>query len=418
MKFHLTILAAGLILPGWSFAREPQAPPSPIADGASAKTGTIQTTPNSSGYGAVTLYVGKYGETIELPYYWSTLVEMKDETEVVYFHRNFSDDRSLVPFKPKPSDYKLEDFARLELMELIVIPKKAPGGFRSLAELRANKDKESAKAGANYQIVDETNEYAWPRGTFHVRITRPYRAVQTYTESPEEFFILTSGGDLSDGEFGLSAKRAEDYNYTVDRALESLRKHVISGSNPSDEDSSSGKLFVPAGALSQNFFSSFKTSRFVALFGILGGVMAGFAFWPGMTARARRTRFFGKSLFVFAHLAALAGFMSIYCPIAIAGMKWRTSNDATLLPVLLVPLFSAFAARRLGSARARRVLVVTGTIAGLWALLAILTRGPGDRLPAEFGVFGNTVILYFLGLAFGTAFALFIAPTLPAEESR
>ncbi|MBI2384555.1 MAG: hypothetical protein HYV14_00940 [Elusimicrobia bacterium] len=346
------------------------------------------------------------------------MVEVKGETEVVYFHRNFSDDKGLAPFKPKPSNYKLDDFARLELMELMVIPKRAPGGLRSLAELRAAKDKESAKAGAEYRMVDETNEYAWPRGTFHARTTRPYRAVQTYTESQHEFFILTTGGILNEGDFGLSAKRAEDYNYTLDRALESLRKHVISGSHPSQEDSSSGNLFIPAGELSPHFFSSFKAFRFVMLFGILGGALTGLAFWPGTSVRARRTRYFGRSLFVFAHLAALAGFISVYLPIAITGVKWRVSNDATLLPVMLVPLISAFAARRLGSARAGRVLVATGAIAVLWALLTILTRGPGDRLPAEFGVFGNTVILYFLGLAFGTAFALFIDHSLDTGESR
>ncbi|MBI2385373.1 MAG: hypothetical protein HYV14_05090 [Elusimicrobia bacterium] len=346
------------------------------------------------------------------------MVEVKGETEVVYFHRNFYDDKGLAPFKLKPSNYKLDDFARLELMELMVIPKMAPGGLRSLADIRAAKDKERMEEGADYKIDDETNEYAWPRGTFHVRTTRPYRAVQTYTESQNEFFILTTGGILNDGDSGLSAKRAEDYNYTVDRALESLRKHVISSSHPPQEDAASRNLFIPVGELSPNFFSSFKTFRFVVLFGILGGALTGLAFWPGKSVRARRTRDFGRSLFVFAHLAALAGFISGYLPIAIAGVKWRVSNDATLLPVMLVLLISAFAARRLGSARAGRALAATGAIAVLWALLTILTRGPGDRLPAEFGVFGNTVILYFLGLAFGTAFALAIDHSLQAEESR
>jgi hypothetical protein len=419
MKRQLATLIVGFsLLEGQIFAREPQAPPPPIADSASSQTGTINTVPNPSGYGATTLYVGKYGEAIEFPYYWSARAEVRGESEAVYFHRNFSDEQSLVPFKPKPAEYRLDDFARLELMELMVIPKNAPGALRSLADIRTAKEIESSKIGADSKFIDEKNEYAWPRGTFQVHTTRPYRAVQTYTSSPNEIFILTHGGYLKAGDFGLSKQRAEDYNYTVDRALESLRKHVIAHGKASSADASSGAIFIPVGELSPDFFSSFKAFRFIALFGILGGVMLVIALWPGTTTRARRMRLFGKSLLLFAHLAALAGFLSAYLPIVIAGVKWRISNDATILPILLVPAISALAARSLGATRHWRVLVSTGTVAGLWTLLAILTRESGDRLPAEFGVFGNTVILYFVGLAFGVAFILFLGPLSSNEESR
>lgn len=178
-----------------------------------------------AGEPATILYVGKFQEVIELPSDWSVMVDARGPMEAAYFHRKYADDERRVPFTPKPDDYGVENFARLELMELLVIPKNARGGFQSLADIRAAKEAENGPPEADTKILDE-KERGWPRGTFHVLTTRPFRFVQTYTESATEYFILTNGGRLEAGEFALDGKRAEAYNRAVERALQSLRAHV------------------------------------------------------------------------------------------------------------------------------------------------------------------------------------------------
>lgn len=172
------------------------------------------------------LFVGKFREVIELPSDWSVMVDARGPMEAAYFHRKYADNASRVPFTPKPDDYGIENFARLELMELLVIPKNARGGFQSLADIRAAKQAENGPSATDTRIFDETAERGWPPGTFHVLTTRPFRVVQTYTESATEYFILTNGGRLEAGEFALDGKRAEAYNRAVERALGSLRAHV------------------------------------------------------------------------------------------------------------------------------------------------------------------------------------------------
>ena len=406
-----------------TFAREQQSPPSPSGDGGIPQVGTIKVEPNPSGYGTTSFFVGHYGEMIEFPYSWIAEAELRGKTEAVYFHRKFSDDKNRLPFQPKPADYTLENFARLELMELIVIPKNAPGGLRSLKAIRRAKEEEIAKTGADSKIIDETNEYAWPRGTFHVKTLKPHSTVQTYGESPKEFYILTTGGSLAAGDYDLSEERAADYNYYVEHTLESLRKHLLAVHKQTlgdfiyahSPDTLNFFSFAPVSDRSKDFLSSFRSVRFFGLFGTLGAGILVIAFWPGTTSRVRRARLFGRSLFFFAHLTALIGFLFVYCPISIFGVKWQSAADATFMPVLLIPWISWLAARHLGSVRTNRVLISTAMLAALWTILMVLTRHSEDSLPVEYAVFGNTVLLHLLGLIFGSAFVLAFGP-LPKNE--
>lgn len=417
MKISALMFAACLALAATQVsAREPKAPPSPLADEASTQPGMIKTAPNPTGYGATNLYVGKYGETIEVPYNWTAKVETRNETEAVYFHRKFSDDRNLIPFNPKPADYKVENFARLELMELVVIPKNAPGGFRSLDDLRAAKEKEAATTGA--KITVEENRFAWPRGTFRVRAIRPHRVLQIYTESRNEFLILTSAGYLNLQDFGPGEKRMEAYNYAIRRAEESLRKHVIGSSTPApSSDEGSGKAFIPIPASSRDYLANFRAPRFIGMIGTMAAVMLVLAFWPGTNASALRARLYGRSVFLGAHLTALAGFLTVFVPIIVAGMRWRNASEAVLLPLMAAPLACGLAARVLGL-RVGRVVLATGALAAIEIACVLLSARPNDLLPPEYAVLGNTVLLYIAGIAFGIAFALSCGALRRTEESR
>lgn len=402
MSRNSLMIAACLALTAVRAAsREPKAPPSPVLDSDAAKAGVVKTVPGANGRGMMTVFVGKYGETVELPFDWSVKGVVNGEIETVYFHRKFSDDQSNVPFNPKPSDFKPDNFGRLELMELVVISKSAPNGLRSLQEIRSAKEKEAAAKGMDSEIIVETDNFAWPSGTFRVQTARPYILHQLYTESKNEFFILTSAGRVAAPEFGLSEERAKDYSFTIRQAEESLRKYAIASSDPVHR----AGLFVPIHAASEGLFSNFKTLRFIGLFGTLAATMIVLAFWPGASGGARRARLLGRSIFTGAHLTAAVGFLATYLPISFADMRWRCSTDVMLLTFLLAPGVGSLAANSLGL-RAGRVASAIGVLSALYAILILLQGRPDDLLAAEESLLGNTVLLYAAGITFGIAFVL------------
>lgn len=159
-------------------AREPMAPPSPF------------------GAAPTSLFIGHLGQILELPQGWTADAEMRRDTEIVYFHRALVNGDPAQPFNPKPSEYTLGNFASLGLMELVVIPKDAPGGLRSLEALREAKEKSLQANRFTFKITDADG--AWPSGTFHVETLMPQRFSQTYSQSSKHFYIFTAGGPLDD----------------------------------------------------------------------------------------------------------------------------------------------------------------------------------------------------------------------------
>lgn len=400
-RTHLLLAGVLSLACAQSFAREPQAPPSPDVDGSSTRTGGIRAIPHQSGYGEISLFVGQYGEAIEIPYYWAADAESRGQTEAVYFHRKYSDDQHRVPFQPKPAEYKPEDFSRLELMELVVIPKNAPGGLRSLAAIRRAKETELARSGLQFKIIDEKNEYAWPRGTFYVETVSPYRLFQTYSESPSEFYIFTVG-DGSAVPHSLGEKRAADYDYTAERAVASLRKHLLAVHKKTPGEF----WFKPEPRPTGGFLAEFKQFRLGVAATLLTAVMTILSFWPGSSLAVRRTRLFGRSLLLFSAFAATAGFLSVYIPVRFIGFNWRNSSSAELIPILLMPVIGGIAALRFGSARPRRVLMWTLGLSAIFALdlyrgILLDSVSPSGTMAYEI-----TLYLYVLGLVFGLVFAL------------
>ncbi len=359
------------------------------------------------------MFVGHYGEVVEVPSNWSADVQLRGLTEVVYFHRKFDDDFGRKPFQPKPVDYKLENFAPTGLVELLVIPKNAPGGLGSLAKIRLAKEKELNQSGADYKISQETEGGRWPSGTFHVGTHRPYRLVQTYTESPGEFYILTLGESLEPGAFGLNADRVLDYRLAGDVVSDSLCKHLLAV----HDRTPAGKFFENASDLSGIFYY-FGLPRFWALFASSIAVMLFLAAWPSKSARSAKIRLLGRSLLLFSLISALAGFFIAYVPVSFGGVVWRRSEDALLIAALINPLIAWGAARGFGSTHVRRVMLTIAGLAVAWMVLMAL--GPRSNSAAPVGelIITTTLALYFWGMVNASVFALAFGEMAQREARR
>ncbi|MBI2788836.1 MAG: hypothetical protein HYX59_09160 [Elusimicrobia bacterium] len=191
MRFRPAFLAIVLALSaGRSFALEPAAPPSPVDSGTTAKHSL---TPNAEDAGK-NVFIGHFGETVRLPYFWAADARMQGPMERVNFHFKTVDPMKMfsAPFSPEAKDYVPENFARLRLMQMLVIPKDVPGGYPSLEKLREAKSKELSETGNPYDLR-KVGEYPWPPETFWVSISTPYPLFQLYTQSDKYFFIVTSG---------------------------------------------------------------------------------------------------------------------------------------------------------------------------------------------------------------------------------
>lgn len=395
MNLRATSLAFYLLLiAGHSVAREPQAPPSPIP---------------SAGKGATAgaIFVGHYGEAIEIPHGWTAEVEMRRETEAIYFHRKSHDDSGFKPFQPKQSDYVSENFAPLGLIELVVIPKDAPGGLRTLKAIRKAKEHELKLQAADFQVFDETGQGDWPRNTFHVKTEKPHRLWQTYAETPTEFYILTYGGRLETGDFGLDEHRIQDFSFAKQTLNRSLSAHLLLA----NQRSPAGRLFSFRTGASDGLLSDYLEMMgtpplLPTALGAFGALLLILSSWPSTFVGAERVRRFGRSMLVFSLFTGLGGFLIISIPAYSGDALWNSDEFAALIPVLLVPVASWAAARKLGSARPIRVLASTGLLAVAWALVLMWGADFNNADSAAVSAVGNTLLLLFVGLTFGIAYAV------------
>lgn len=409
MKRSLAMLCLALALaasPG--IALEPKAPPSPIDD-AAPRTGKIR-----KGVDGSSIFIGRYGELVEFPYGWTAVAEMRESAELVYVHRKSHDDFGRKPFNPTPADFKPENFSPMGLFELVVVPKNAPGGLPSLEAMIQLKEKELKARGVEYRVARESNDSHWPVGTVHVETLKPYRLVQTYAESPREFYILTAGARLQEGEFGLGNDRVLDFEYAGSLLRRSLGTHLLSV----DRASTQGTPFNGKSAGAGDLWSEMKAPRVWAMMAIFGAAMLIFAILPGDSSLTGRARLFGRSLLIFPLASGLMGFLGVYLPARLGGFVWRHSEDATIIPMLMIPCLSWLGARRFGSAHSRRVAVLTGSVAALW--ITAMTLGPRSKFPQSAGelLFWNTLIFHAVGVLFALIFALAFGPVSRVEEVR
>lgn len=420
MKRTDFLLAACLALTSaQSFAREPQAPPSPSAEGPAAHIGTIQEHHRPGEEFPSSLYIGNYGEPIEIHYGWTADARMVGETEIVYFHPKFKDGvHRRQPYRPKQSDYTAENFAPMRLIELVVIPKNAPGGFPSLKAIRIAKEKELTQNHIDFEANEVSDDATWPLGTFHIQTTRPYRLWQIYSESSKEFYILTLGGPLKEGDYGLDQTFVLDYNSAGALLRRSLSAQLLAARKQTLRE----YLFKPAPPYANDFRRYLKTiganTRYWIVLGAISIALMLTALWPGKSQRTKRANFIGRSLILFSVIMGLIGFLSVYIPVRSFGVAWRHSTAPELIPLLLVPWISWRSAKSLGSLRPKSVLLWSAPLAALLALCSFQANEIDNADLAIGAAFANAGLFLFLGLVFGAVFVLAFGPLPKKEEQR
>lgn len=410
MKSCLALLVTFLVFTtARSFAREPQPPPSPTATGSQTPG---EEYPKS-------IYVGHYGELLEIHDGWTAEPTMAGETEVIYFHPKFKDGlRRRQPYQPPPSDYTAENFSPMRLMELVVIPKNAPGSLRSLDAIRRAREAELRQSHADFDINAVSDDKTWPLGTFHVQIKRPYRLWQIYSESANEFYTLTLGGPIKIGDYGLDINLVSNYNSADTLLRRSLSSHLRAVYKQSVHE----YLFQPLPSNSHDFLEHFKriaaNTRYWIILGALFFSLILPAFWAGSSQRVRRANLIARSFIFFSVVMGLLGFLSIYIPASWFGVTWRHSAAPELIPLVLAPWISWLAAKRLRSSRSNYVLLWSALFAGLMATFSFLGNEAGDLNLATRVAFANASLFLLLGLVFGIVFVLSLGPVPTEDEKR
>jgi hypothetical protein len=136
------------------------------------------------------MFIGEYGEAFTYEMEWVLHPPvLKNGIEVVRFHSMLTNPPDKV--QVKDSDFVAENFTRLNLVELIVMPKTG-AQFKNLGELRSAKAAALTSKGAVFHIAP-MGDGKWPESTFAVTVSSPYALYQRYAETEEQIFILTTG---------------------------------------------------------------------------------------------------------------------------------------------------------------------------------------------------------------------------------
>ncbi len=372
---HAVLLLCLALTAVQGYALEPKAPPSPTSDAPA----THSLTPNKENLGE-NIFVGHFGETVRLAQFWSADASMQGPMEVVNFHLTNIDPLELIspPFNPSKKDYVPQNFARLRLMQMLVIPKNVPGGFESLKKLREAKTKELGTNGITQTILD-LGESSWPPDSFQVLTSTPYQLFQIYTQSDKNFFIVTSGTTpyvLKSGDPILT-------NATI-RLTDSLSTHLegFPWKHPPAPDAESG---LP-GALSRG--------AAVCIVGALLGCLPKRRKWVG------RLRSIGR-----ATLGFTLGYHIFAVPLLYAAWRLdlgRTLNQVTIAlgAGLLTPWLSRAISVRMGGQRPWRVFFGSAAvcllpiisyysfIANFQASIFVLDGESFERLSHIFSILG------------------------------
>ncbi|PIR19480.1 MAG: hypothetical protein COV48_01775 [Elusimicrobia bacterium CG11_big_fil_rev_8_21_14_0_20_64_6] len=403
MSDCLKLFAAGLLLSiaNVSLAIEPLAPPSPSA---------ATTEPPSNGS---SLFVGAYGEMIELPYGWAADPTMRGAAEIIHIHRKSIDDFGLKPFHPNSSDYKPENFESMGLIELMVIPKNAPGGFKSLADLRQAKEKELFSSGSEYKISETAPSDDWPKGTFDVATSRPHRLLQMYAESKKEFYILTTAWLPGEAAYANDKRRALNYRYTLDAVGRSLQRHL----STTREHADSGRWFASDENPSTSS-SAPNALRIAFVITIPTIAMVCFALWPKKSPRSGKIRLYGRALILFSLTSAIAGFLTVYVPARSWHLYWLHIEDALIIASLPNLMIAWGAARAYGSGHMRRILLSVTALLALWSVIWFFQPRQTVEVSAIYGLYLVPLLLFGLGILVASVFATAFGPASSIKEGK
>lgn len=188
---------------------------------------SVEKVPAHGSFQSESRFIGHYGETLSYSSAWVLHAAfLRDGIEVVRFH---SPDIRPYPDSPpraaKDSDFeKVENFAPLKLTQLLVIPHREPDF--DLEALRVRKIEELKAQGATFEVQGAPMPVSyWPKNTFQVYVTAPYRLHQLYVESENKLFILTGGLDVEkSGDNFFSVFFAEEFIQSLGRYFERLHR--------------------------------------------------------------------------------------------------------------------------------------------------------------------------------------------------
>ncbi|MFA6029827.1 MAG: hypothetical protein WC969_08240 [Elusimicrobiota bacterium] len=338
----------------------------------------------SSSYSSDNVFVGRYGEVITYEGGCVIEAEMRGPVEVVrsYSRRVYHPETKTFTVQfPKPEDFTPEKFAPMELVQLLVIPKDVPGGLKDLASMRRAKEDELSRAGLTYALKD-AQSFEFPPGSFEVRVSSPYRLVQTYTESKEHFFILTGGGVYGDTNYG--------------RINTSLSKHVL--------------LSIPRPLLKKSTLKEALSDTSLMGWGGWLLVMVPACLLALLSKLSRqghvlRLSYIGRSVLVAVNLGVLYG---VVTQTVLLGLKFSMNGDIiAFLPGLIVPWLFPWIAALVGGRYTSRLWKYL-LIVFVWYVLFEMIRVPFKPLSADseirmaFGISGLVGILH--GVCFGLGY--------------
>lgn len=399
-KTAMLIISLGF-LAAQSYAREPQAPPSP--------TGTFEHAAYSiapDNEKKENVFIGHYGETLRLYSDWTAEAVMRGPMEVIYMREKSLPPPSKWPtsvelkgqdatvtfhgpsFRIKPEEFISTNFARLRLMQLMVVPKNVPGGFRNLTELREAKSAELRATGSPHKL-QEVGDYPWPPDSFWVSISTPYRLFQLYTQDDKNLFIFTSGASPYD-------EKPDDpvFGSAVEKLLGSLSTY-LSG-------------FRRQTTAERDLITELRT---VLLPGTVVLVFAAILnFLPARQNWTRRLRMAGRTTAGF-----VAGWHIIAVPLLFASWRLdldRSINEASILvcAAAIMPWVCKAISARFGGQRPWFVFTWSAVINVFPALLGFagmedfITKTAVIAGYQDFGMM--TLTLSILGLLNGVAFGL------------
>lgn len=308
-------------------------------------------------------YVGHYGEVFKLRGGWQIDPFMRDGIEVISLYPKFRQD---LPegdyriFKPKASDFEPENFTRLAMIQLMIIPRTSEAS-RSLQDLKKAKIEDLDASGVKYKLFEQPHFPAfrgdWPKGSFEINVLSPYRLTQLYTATSSFTCILTAGLDTAP-----STYIGDHYGF--------LRYGLATWIVPQDRTASddSPAAIMARGITLHPFSIPLIWLSWAAITG-LASLLAG-----GLRLINRLDALRGASLalLIFSHAGALLGgaFGLIFWPFA-----WFSHHAVipAAIAALIMPALPLLLSKARGLRVRRRVLIGVS----LWALVAALLLGYG-----------------------------------------
>lgn len=332
-------------------------------------------------------YVGHYGEVFKLRGGWTIDPSMRGNIEVISLYPRYREDasaESTEQFKPKVSDFVPRNFARLGLIQLLIIPRENDA-FESLDALKTAKVADLRASDVKFEVIDDPffgpPTGRWPEGTFEIKVTEPYLLTQLYTATSSYLCILTSGVDTP------PSTRIErhyfDLRYALADWLVAKRKFV---------DDEATTLGIWAKGISLYPFTHPSIWLSWAAITALASLFVG---GLGIANRRNTLHRVSLALLIFSHAGALIGGL---CGLVFWSFPWFTRHlpAAAAAAGLFMPLLALFLGRIRGRNAPRRALYGTA----LWALATFLTLAYFSRYDWGRGSRSVPAIVSILSFAF------------------